>query len=467
MIQKTRAVATGIPLLLALLPARSAGAEPDQAPPEPEPMLAGEIGLGSMLSSYQRDVLGYGLDVQGSLRAGLRVVPPLTIEIAFTTWWFPSSELGYGRAAMLGGGARFEPWRRGRLGVFVDAHAGLGFTGAYTRFAFDAGAGLEVALARGLGLGPALRYGQTVTADDRAPVDAKYWSLGAQLVFRFLRPPPPPPPPPPSPPPPPPPPDGDGDGVPDASDACPQEPAGARPDPAPSRQGCPLVDTDQDGVFDNEDRCPNERQGLTPDPERPGCPAGDDDKDGVMNHADQCKDEPAGLQPDPGRPGCPMPDRDKDNVPDHLDACPDKPGAPDPAAKKNGCPGLVLIEASQIKILKPVYFATGKDTILKTSHPLLKAVAEALKSTPAITKLSIQGHTDDRGKPEVNLELSNRRAESVRAFLVQNGVEAARLEAVGFGDTRPIEPNTTSRARAKNRRVEFLILEPAPAAPSN
>jgi outer membrane protein OmpA-like peptidoglycan-associated protein len=217
-------------------------------------------------------------------------------------------------------------------------------------------------------------------------------------------------------------------------------------------------------VADAEDRCPAEPRGPTPDPERPGCPDGDGDKDGVLDSQDKCRDQAAGLYPDPAAPGCPLPDRDQDSVPDVYDACPDKPGAPSPEVKKNGCPGLVTIDGGVIKILKPVFFATNKDVILARSFPVLQAVAGALTATPGIKKVAIQGHTDGSGTPEANLELSQRRAESVLRWLTEHGVAADRLEARGFGDTRPVATNKTARGRAENRRVEFIIVDP-PAEP--
>ncbi|HET7720697.1 MAG TPA: OmpA family protein, partial [Acidimicrobiales bacterium] len=327
--------------------------------------------------------------------------------------------------------------------------------GGAERFMFDVGAGVEFRLERRLHLGPFVRYGQMV--DSRT--DPKF--LAGGVVVALSWPPPEPPPPAPPPPPPPPPSDRDGDGLADPVDLCPDQ----RPEPKadPARPGCPLKDGDADGVADGDDKCPEQPAGPTPDPEKAGCPDGDDDKDGVLNGQDRCKDQAAGFYPDPSAPGCPMSDRDKDSVPDIYDACPDQAGAPDTDPKKNGCPGLVTVDAGAIKILKPVYFATGKDVILKRSFPLLKAVAAALAATPAIKKVSIEGHTDGTGTPEGNLDLSQRRSESVRRWLTENGVAAERLEAKGFGDSRPIASNKTSRGRSENRRVEFNIVDPAPA----
>jgi outer membrane protein OmpA-like peptidoglycan-associated protein len=258
--------------------------------------------------------------------------------------------------------------------------------------------------------------------------------------------------------------DRDHDGVPDVDDLCPDENKGPTPDP--QRLGCPLppnvpvpADRDGDGIPDDRDQCPDLPMGPTPDPQRLGCPAIDSDKDGFLDAVDQCLFEPAGPFPDPLRPGCPLPDRDKDTVPDVHDACPDKPGAPSPDPKKNGCPGLVEVKNGQLVILKPVFFALDKDVILAQSYPVLQAVADALKFATAIKKVRIEGHTDSQGNPAYNIDLSERRTKSVRRWLIEHGIAEDRLEARGYGQTRPIATNKTIAGRAKNRRVEFRIIE--------
>lgn len=254
--------------------------------------------------------------------------------------------------------------------------------------------------------------------------------------------------------------DRDFDGVPNISDFCPDTHMGSTPDE--TRLGCPLAqsesDRDFDGVRDRDDACPDTPQGALPDPTRRGCPAQDTDKDGVLDSSDYCATEPAGLNPDAARPGCPLPDRDGDQVPDTKDACPDRPGAPHPDFKKNGCPSLVEIKDGKLVILQPVFFATDKDVILPKSFPVLQAVANALKAAVTIQKLRIEGHTDNVGGLAHNMDLSNRRARSVLRWLVQNGIAANRLEALGFGPVRPIDRNNTLAGRSNNRRVEFTIL---------
>ena len=282
-------------------------------------------------------------------------------------------------------------------------------------------------------------------------------------------------------------PDKDGDGVIDRDDLCPNDPAGPRPDP--NRPGCPAADRDHDGVADLLDQCPDVPHGPYPDPAsagcpwdrdgdgvidekdqcmavpagkypdaaRPGCPA-DRDHDGVIDEKDQCIDVPAGPAPDAVKLGCPA-DRDNDSIPDDKDACPDKPGAPNLDPKKNGCPGLVIIKDNQIVILEQVFFATGKDVILEKSFPVLTAVSSAIMTLSPDRRIQIEGHTDDQGNPEYNKKLSQRRADSVKKWLVLKGINGDRLVAQGFGPSRPIETNKTLEGRAKNRRVEFHIVD--------
>jgi len=260
----------------------------------------------------------------------------------------------------------------------------------------------------------------------------------------------------------PPPQDRDHDGIKDDADICPDTHKGPTPDPA--RLGCPAPalpepDRDNDGVLDRDDVCPDVPRGQQPDPNRLGCPAQDSDKDGIIDANDQCIFDPMGLNPDPDKLGCPLPDRDRDHVPDKTDACPDKAGAPHPDPKKNGCPSLVEIKNGQLVIMKPVFFATDKDIILPQSNAVLEAVANALRAVPTIKKLAIEGHTDNQGKFAYNMDLSDRRAKSVMRDLIKRGIDAGRLEARGYGPTRPIKTNNTVEGRAANRRVEFHIVD--------
>jgi OOP family OmpA-OmpF porin len=246
--------------------------------------------------------------------------------------------------------------------------------------------------------------------------------------------------------------DRDADGLEDGEDACPAEPGPLE------RQGCPVRDTDGDGILDPSDGCPTEPGG----PERKGCPIRDGDGDGVIDERDAC---PGVLGPVDNR-GCPYSDRDRDAVFDHVDNCPDQPGPAD----NQGCPArvkqLVVITADKIVIKDTVYFAYAKAALLPKSFPLLMQIASVLEAHPEIPRLVVEGHTDAVGKREPNVRLSQARADSVRAFLVRQGIAAGRLASIGFGPDRPTDTNDTEAGRARNRRVEFVIdweAKPAPA----
>ena len=253
--------------------------------------------------------------------------------------------------------------------------------------------------------------------------------------------------------------DTDGDGVFDGEDQCVNEPMGPTPDPA--HRGCPLRDRDGDGVMDTDDVCPEQPQGATPDPTRRGCPAGDRDGDQVLDHEDQCPDQSRMPFPDAARVGCPLPDADRDQVPEPPDACPGVPGVPSPDPARNGCPSTdVRMEGGQILILEQVFFDTDRDTIKRRSFRILQAVADVLRAAPHIRRVSVDGHTDNRASEEHNLDLSQRRAAAVVRWLIDHGVDAGRLESHGYGPSRPIDSNETNAGRARNRRVEFVIIDP-------
>ncbi|MDD5309589.1 MAG: OmpA family protein [Deltaproteobacteria bacterium] len=252
--------------------------------------------------------------------------------------------------------------------------------------------------------------------------------------------------------------DNDGDGVPDVSDKCPNV-AGTRAD------GCPETDKDHDGIVDDVDKCPNEAEDKDGFEDEDGCPDEDNDGDGIPDVKDKCPNEAEDKDGFEDEDGCPDADNDGDGIPDVKDKCPNEaaPNTPD------GCPTMVRVEGDQIKILQKVYFATDKDTILEKSFPVLEQVATVIKGKKGI-KVRVEGHTDNKGKPKRNMDLSNRRAASVVKFFTERGIEADRLVSEGFGDTKPIADNKTETGRAENRRVEFhmvpLAVTGAPLASS-
>jgi OmpA-OmpF porin, OOP family len=234
-------------------------------------------------------------------------------------------------------------------------------------------------------------------------------------------------------------PDRDKDGIADRQDKCPEVAGLAK------FNGCP--DSDGDGIIDDQDKCPK----VAGVADFAGCP--DSDGDSIEDAKDECPEVPGKV----ATKGCP--DKDDDYIADSKDKCPDVWGTP----KFEGCPPptpkKVQITKTKIIILDKVYFATNKSKIKSKSYSLLKDVATVLKDNAWVKKVRIEGHTDDTGKHESNVKLSQARAEAVKTYLIKQGVASERLEAVGHGPDKPLVNDTTKEARAQNRRVEFSIVE--------
>ncbi len=123
----------------------------------------------------------------------------------------------------------------------------------------------------------------------------------------------------------------------------------------------------------------------------------------------------------------------------------------------------VSVTANELKTSQALQFAADSSGISPESEPLLEEVADALASNPRLTRIEIQGHTDNSGAPEHNLSLSEARANAVLDWLVTHGIDAQRLTAKGYGQEHPISPNVTPQGHARNRRIQFMITEQTPA----
>lgn len=253
--------------------------------------------------------------------------------------------------------------------------------------------------------------------------------------------------------------DRDGDGIYDEDDACPRKKGVATDDP--KTHGCPPPpDSDGDGIIDDEDACPDEPGPASDDKNKNGCPLPKDaDSDGILDVEDACVNEPGVKTDDPKTNGCPPPkDTDEDTVMDPEDACPTVKGKPNTNPKKNGCPE-ARVEKGQILIIERVEFEYNSAKLQKDSERVLQAVLDILKERTDVTKISIEGHTDDRGNADYNKGLSGRRAQTVEKWFVARGIAKNRLRSAGFGKERPIDSNATEEGRQNNRRVEFHIVE--------
>jgi OOP family OmpA-OmpF porin len=249
--------------------------------------------------------------------------------------------------------------------------------------------------------------------------------------------------------------DSDGDGVPDGIDQCPNTPHGATVD----ARGCP-TDADGDGVWDGIDQCANTPAGTKVDEH--GCPlVVDSDGDGVPDNIDQCPNTPAGTQVD--AKGCPLViDSDGDGVPDDKDLCPNTPH--NIKVDADGCP-IELTERDHELLDKgtittrEIHFETAKWDILPESTPVLDDIGSTLIQWPRL-RIEVGGHCDARGSDAYNLDLSQKRAQAVLDYLLTKFPQISRDQytAKGYGERVPVASNKTVEGMAKNRRVEFKVL---------
>jgi OmpA-OmpF porin, OOP family len=152
-------------------------------------------------------------------------------------------------------------------------------------------------------------------------------------------------------------------------------------------------------------------------------------------------------------------DLDKDGVVDQKDECPDVPE--ETGGDGDGCPDVpqIVLESGRIRIHGKIVFEVNSAEVLSKNSKTLDLLAELLKQNTQIKRVQIEGHTDDTGEAGFNQQLSVERAAGVQHALVQRGVEAGRLTIKGIGMTRPLASNETEEGRARNRRVELIVLE--------
>ena len=204
-------------------------------------------------------------------------------------------------------------------------------------------------------------------------------------------------------------------------------------------------DTDKDGIPDQKDDCP-QVAGLK---EFNGCP--DTDGDGIPDKDDKCPEVAGPVE----NQGCPWPDTDGDGVLDKDDLCPNEAG---PASNK-GCPEPNEDDRKRLnQYAKTILFDTGKASIKFESAEVLNQIINVLKKFPN-SRFSIEGHTDSVGKRAKNIELSQNRADAVKIYLIQGGIDAGRLESQGYGPDKPIASNKNKKGRELNRRVEINLIK--------
>ncbi len=161
-------------------------------------------------------------------------------------------------------------------------------------------------------------------------------------------------------------------------------------------------------------------------------------------------------------PSAPLaPDGDRDGVEDGLDRCPNAKETINGIEDDDGCPDAgdprVVLEEGRLIVLDTIRFDHGSASLPPRSLELLDQVALTLKANPEVGRMRVEGHTDDTGTRELNMRLSHERAVAVRRYLIERGVPPERLVAAAFGPDRPAKAGTDAAARARNRRVEFVL----------
>jgi outer membrane protein OmpA-like peptidoglycan-associated protein len=263
--------------------------------------------------------------------------------------------------------------------------------------------------------------------------------------------------------------DNDRDRVPDTTDACPDDPEDR--DRHRDDDGCPDPDNDSDGLLDPDDACPDVAEDFDGFSDEDGCPEeeADRDADGLIDPLDACPDAAEDFDGYADADGCPDPDNDLDGIADPVDLCPNEPEEFNGFADEDGCPDetKAVLYNDRIVIMDKVHFYVDEARIEESSFGLLDAVVATILANPQVSLIRVEGHTDAQGSDDYNQQLSERRAMSVRDYLVTHGVAPERLVAEGFGELYPIAPNRTPEGRERNRRVEFIVVPPEspPEAP--
>lgn len=317
-------------------------------------------------------------------------------------------------------------------GPFVDVAAGGTLTGGLVRFGFEAAVGYLFRLGP-VNLGPTFRYQQVLQPDEGLEDrDARLFMLGVEVLFF--------------------------DNEPEAKEQ-------KRDKRKPKK--VPPADRDKDGVPDKTDKCPDVPEDKDGFEDGDGCPDEDNDQDGLLDGDDQCPDEAEDKDGFEDSDGCPDPDNDQDGVLDENDQCPTKKETINGVKDDDGCPDRGVIEMVDDRIVLDgrVLFATESWQIRRRGWRLLRAVRNLQQQHPEWEVVVIEGHADYRGGDRYNLRLSEQRAERVMNALIELGVPAELMTSKGFGSAKPVNRGSSERSLARNRRVEFVVIQKRPATP--
>jgi outer membrane protein OmpA-like peptidoglycan-associated protein len=190
-------------------------------------------------------------------------------------------------------------------------------------------------------------------------------------------------------------------------------------------------------------------------------PPKDSDGDGLVDPEDECPQEAEDKDGFEDSNGCPDLDNDGDKIADIDDACPDEPEVINGIKDEDGCPdeGLIVMVENRVVVAETVLFKSARARVKRAGRKTLAAIIDLFKQHPEWDRIVIEGHADSRGKPEYNQWLSEKRAKKTRDAMIKLGMPADKIEAVGFGESRPLVEDTSDEAAAKNRRVEFVMIE--------
>ncbi len=253
--------------------------------------------------------------------------------------------------------------------------------------------------------------------------------------------------------------DSDGDGIDDSVDKCPNEPEDK--DGFQDQDGCPDPDNDNDGIPDAQDKCPDKPEDKDGFQDQDGCPDPDNDGDGIPDAQDKCPNEPEDKDGFQDQDGCPDPDNDNDGVPDTKDRCPNEPETINGYQDDDGCPDkgdpLVVVSPDRMELLEQLEFSGTK--IKGTSFNLLGQIGAQLRAHKEIARLRVTVHVQPTANTAHDQEITDKRAQAVRDWLVQWGIDEKRIEPRGFGGTKPLVPADSKGAAAINERVELIVLE--------
>jgi len=253
--------------------------------------------------------------------------------------------------------------------------------------------------------------------------------------------------------------DSDGDGIPDRID---KDPTHAEDfDNFQDEDGAPDLDNDQDGIPDKIDQAPLQPEDHDGYMDNDGIPDPDNDGDGIADAKDKAPNQAEDMDGFQDQDGAPDYDNDQDGIPDSLDQCPDQAETMNGYEDNDGCPDQkpeIAVEKGKAIVLEGIHFATGSSKLTADSKTILEKVLRTLQENPEIA-VEIRGYTDNTGRYETNVKLSQKRADAVRDYLIANGIDASRVQAKGFGPENPIASNKTRAGRAQNRRIEFFRIK--------